>query len=207
MRGRARRAMLWRRRAPDLQPHVGCRGEARGPLSCPAAGPLLTAPPPPHSQQYPLSLSPFPGILSGSSGRLHASFPPAAAPTTHNTTLPPNYTPTPLPAPGQVVLSGSSGGCHAPVTGSCTQQLTTLLCLPTIYAPRPSSTHTHTQPTPLPPTQVILSGSSHHSPPDAAAAATTTLVGLGPEGTAVLNAPGQAHPMRIYWEYLSYLLR
>lgn len=45
MRSRARRAMLWRRHAPDLQPHVGCRGEARGPLSGPAAGPLLTGSP------------------------------------------------------------------------------------------------------------------------------------------------------------------
>ena len=57
------------------------------------------------------------------------------------------------------------------------------------------------------PAQVVLSGSSHHAPPEAAAAAAGTVVGLGPGGTAVLNAPGQAHPLRPYWEYLSYLFR
>lgn len=73
------------------------------------------------------------------------------------------------------------------------------------------------------PLQVILSGNSHHPSPDqprppqpplpggstagSTAGTSSTIVGLGPEGTAVLNVPGQAHPLRIYWEYLSYIFR
>ncbi|GAB4821351.1 hypothetical protein N2152v2_008397 [Parachlorella kessleri] len=57
--------------------------------------------------------------------------------------------------------------------------------------------------------QVVLSGNAHHSVPEqqVAAAATSTIVGLGPNGTAQLTAPGQAHPLRVYWEYLSYTFR
>ena len=59
------------------------------------------------------------------------------------------------------------------------------------------------------PSQVILSGNAHHSVPEqqVAAAATSTIVGLGPNGTAQLTALGQAHPLRVYWEYLSYTFR
>lgn len=58
--------------------------------------------------------------------------------------------------------------------------------------------------------QVVLSGAAHHAPPESAAGGmssggSSAAVAVGPGGG--VEAVGEQHPLRIYWEYLSYLFR
>ena len=61
--------------------------------------------------------------------------------------------------------------------------------------------------------QVVLSGAAHHTPPPAGAADSSgsgggssgTAVAVGPDGGVA--AVGEQHPLRPYWEYLSYCFR
>ncbi|KAK9820236.1 hypothetical protein WJX72_007776 [[Myrmecia] bisecta] len=55
--------------------------------------------------------------------------------------------------------------------------------------------------------QVILSGDAKHQAPESAEAASNGEVAVAqPEG-ASLHFAGETHPLRIYWDYLSYLFR
>ncbi|PRW56786.1 arginine N-methyltransferase [Chlorella sorokiniana] len=51
--------------------------------------------------------------------------------------------------------------------------------------------------------QVVLSGNAHHMPPEAPGG---NAVAVGPGG-AVAAAAAAEHPLRLYWEYLSFLFR
>lgn len=53
--------------------------------------------------------------------------------------------------------------------------------------------------------QVVLSGNAHHLPPEAPGG---NAVAVGPGGAvAAAAAAEQQHPLRLYWEYLSFLFR
>lgn len=51
---------------------------------------------------------------------------------------------------------------------------------------------------------MVLSGNAHHMPPEVPGG---NAVAVGPGGAVAPAAAAEQHPLRLYWEYLSFLFR